>query len=59
MNVLREQLARDILTMAYDGGMPDTFWSTDRRILRACEVLGVNIGAAAQEMARLLKETST
>lgn len=37
----REQLARDIFTLAQRGGMPDTYWRTDSRIARACAVLGV------------------
>lgn len=32
--------ARDTLTMAAAGGIPDTFWATDRRIQRAVETLG-------------------
>lgn len=35
------QLAYDVLSMASSASMPDTFWSTDSRILRACEVLGI------------------
>jgi hypothetical protein len=35
-----EQLAKDVLTLAADGGMPDTFWLTDSRIERACTGLG-------------------
>lgn len=37
------QLARDVLTMAANGGMPDTYWHTDSRIKRACNVLGWSI----------------
>ena len=38
-----KQLAKDVLTMAADGSMPDTYWHTDGRILRACNVLGWSI----------------
>lgn len=37
----KQQLAEDILTLAADGGMPDSYWSTDQRMLRACEVLKI------------------
>jgi hypothetical protein len=30
-----EQLARDVISMAEDGGMPDTYFATDQRIARA------------------------
>jgi hypothetical protein len=30
-----EQLARDVLSMAEDGGMPDSYFETDSRIVRA------------------------
>lgn len=33
------QLAIDVLTLAADGGMPDTFWHTDSRVQRACAAL--------------------
>lgn len=36
-----EDLAADVLTMAYDGGMPDSYWHTDQRIARACRVLDI------------------
>ena len=48
---MEEELAVDVLTMAYVGGMPDTYWLTDVRIKRACEVLRV-----PQEQARALAE---
>lgn len=35
------QAARDVLTMAANGDMPDTYWHTDSRIQRACKVLGI------------------
>lgn len=35
-----KRLAKDILSMAASGGMPDSFWSTDQRIQRACKILG-------------------
>ena len=34
-----ERLAKAVLVMAADGGMPDTFWAQDSRIELACEVL--------------------
>jgi hypothetical protein len=37
-----KQLALDILSLATDSGMPDTFFSTDQRTLRAQEVLSGN-----------------
>lgn len=36
-----EDLARDVISLAQTGGMPESFWSTDSRIARACTVLGV------------------
>jgi hypothetical protein len=36
-----EDLAWAVVSMARDGGMPDTFWLTDSRIAMACEVLGL------------------
>jgi len=33
------QLAKDVLTMAANGGMPDSFWLTDQRIARAAAEL--------------------
>lgn len=35
------QLAKSVLVMAANGGMPDTFWLTDSRISLACYVLGM------------------
>jgi hypothetical protein len=40
-DVTRDRLAVDVLSMAVVGGMPGSYWYTDRRVLRACEVLGV------------------
>jgi hypothetical protein len=37
----REQLARDVLSLADVGGMPDSYWQTDSRVTRARAVLGV------------------
>lgn len=42
MNPDFEFIAKDVLTMAATGGMPNTFWYTDERIARACEALGWN-----------------
>lgn len=39
-------LAYDVLTLAQDANMPDTFWHTDERIKRAVEVLGITTDAA-------------
>jgi hypothetical protein len=36
----REQLAKDVLVMAANGGMPDSYWFSDTRIKRARAVLG-------------------
>lgn len=44
--VTPEQLARDVLAMAQDGGMPDSYWATDPRIFRACTVLGIGTDVA-------------
>lgn len=35
-----ERLAKDVLEVAACGGMPDSYWHTDARILRACVALG-------------------
>jgi hypothetical protein len=37
-----EQLARDVIAMAQAGSMPDTYWHSDSRISRACDVLGIS-----------------
>jgi hypothetical protein len=34
-------VAADVLALAQVGGMPDSYWLTDARVKRACEVLGV------------------
>lgn len=39
--VSKKRLAKDALSLAAAGGMPDTYWSTDQRIARACAVLGL------------------
>lgn len=36
-----ESLAADVILMAEAAGMPDSYWHTSSRILRACLVLGV------------------
>jgi hypothetical protein len=46
----------DVLTMAYTGGMPDTYWQTDVRIYRACRVLEIK-PEEAQAIARKVMET--
>lgn len=46
MTDTEKQLARDVLTMAVHGGMPDTYFQTDSRIARACEVLGIDQATA-------------
>jgi hypothetical protein len=38
---LEYQLARDVLTLAAVAGMPDSYWWTDKRVVRACKVLGL------------------
>lgn len=40
---LADRLARDVLTIAVDGGMPDTYWQTDQRIRRAAEQLDIDL----------------
>lgn len=37
-------LARAVLQVADDGGMPDTYWRTDSRVKLARDVLGVPAG---------------
>ena len=37
-----KNLAKDVLSLAVAGGMPDTFWHTDPRIRRACDTLGIS-----------------
>ena len=39
-------LAADLLAFAQAAGVPDTYWVTDRRIARACAVLGLDPVAA-------------
>jgi hypothetical protein len=34
-----KESAKDVLMMAASGGMPDSFWMTDKRIERACATL--------------------
>ena len=36
----RKQLAKTVLIMSELGGLPDTFWLSDARILACCKVLG-------------------
>lgn len=43
-----QQLALDVLHLAMIGGMPSSYWHTDSRIARACEVLGVDVDFAEQ-----------
>lgn len=43
---MSRQLALDVLTLAADGGMPDSFWHTDSRIIRATDELGWTVEAA-------------
>lgn len=35
-----EQSARDTVSLALTAGMPDSYWATDTRLIRAREVLG-------------------
>ena len=39
-------LARDVLSIAQAGGMPDSYWTTDIRIIRACAILGTDPATA-------------
>jgi hypothetical protein len=48
MRLLNCVLARDILLMAADGGMPDTFWQSDARIARAVLTLSTTVEAARE-----------
>ena len=41
-----DQFAKDVLTMAANGGMPDAYWHTDSRITRAIEQLGWTVEQA-------------
>lgn len=41
-DITMKSLATDVLVMAFLGGMPDTYWLTDHRISRACEVLDLH-----------------
>jgi hypothetical protein len=52
----KQDLAADVLTMAYVGGMPDSYWHTDPRIKRACEVLGIETGESARAFAAAVIE---
>ncbi|GAB2732999.1 hypothetical protein [Nocardioides pakistanensis] len=40
--------AHDVLDLAEAGRMPETFWATDSRVLRACEILGITPAAARE-----------
>jgi len=48
---LGEQLAKDVLSVAASGGMPDSVWATDERVQRACTFLGWDY-TRAREWAR-------
>lgn len=41
-------LAKAIICLAADGGLPDTFWSTDTRIQAACNILDLSPEQARQ-----------
>lgn len=41
-----KQLARDILSLAVDAGMPESYWQTDKRIARAAKTLNTTVEAA-------------
>lgn len=43
-----KETAKDVLLMAATGNMPDSFWYTDKRILRACAALKWEPGSARQ-----------
>jgi hypothetical protein len=64
VKITLEQLASDILRLAGDGGMPETFFYTDPRIGRACEVLGLTPTEACNwtyrqtEIAKMFREES-
>lgn len=46
------RLAWDVLLMAHEGGMPDTYWHTDSRIARACRILNYTPDQAREWAAR-------
>lgn len=39
-STLASSLAKGVIAMAQAGGMPDSYWHTDRHVKQACEVLG-------------------
>ncbi len=39
-STLARRLAKGVSARAQAGGMPDSYWHTDRHIKQACEVLG-------------------
>lgn len=41
-------IARDLIAFAQVAGMPDSYWHTDRRIARACAVLGITPDEASE-----------
>lgn len=43
-------LARAILSMAVSGGLPDSYWESDSRVLLACRVLGIQPGVEARKV---------
>lgn len=40
------QAALDVVSLARAGGMPETYWTSDARIARACDALGITPEAA-------------
>jgi hypothetical protein len=51
LDTLRTQLATDVLVMARLGHMPDSYWVSDPRVLRARQVLGLDSASAARDFA--------
>ena len=47
------QLGQDVLEIAALGGMPDTYFMTDRRIKRACDAMGMSVSQGYQWMQHL------
>lgn len=56
MSASRERLALDVLHLAMLGGMPSSYWQTDSRIARACEVLGIDVDYAEQHAEETYEE---
>jgi hypothetical protein len=47
-----EQLARDVISLAEDGGMPDSYQQTDQRMIRARAVLGLRAALSPERKSK-------